>query len=36
MRLYKRHPANVVRLILNRDEPGDDEASNRYTRAAGF
>ena len=34
--LYKKHPANVVRLILNRDEPGDDEASNRYTRAARF
>jgi uncharacterized protein (DUF1015 family) len=34
--LYKRHPANVVRLILNRDEPGDDAASNRYTRAAKF
>ena len=25
--LYKKHPANVVRLILNRDEPGDDEQS---------
>ena len=34
--LYRRHPANVVRLILNRDEPGDDEHSNRYTRAARF
>ena len=34
--LYKKHPANVVRLILNRDEPGDDEHSNRYTRAAQF
>ena len=33
--LYDRHPANVVRLILNRDEPGDDEHDNRYTRAAG-
>jgi len=32
--LYKRHPANVVRLILNRDEPGDDDRSNRYTRAS--
>jgi uncharacterized protein (DUF1015 family) len=32
--LYDKHPANVVRLILNRDEPGDDETSNRYTRAA--
>jgi uncharacterized protein (DUF1015 family) len=34
--LYKKHPANVVRLILNRDEPGDDAQSNRYTRAARF
>ncbi len=34
--LYKRHPCNVVRLILNRREPGDDEANNRYTRAKRF
>lgn len=34
--LYKKHPANVIRLELNRDEPGDDETSNRYTRAARF
>jgi uncharacterized protein (DUF1015 family) len=32
--LYDLHPANVVRLILNKDEPGDDEHDNRYTRAA--
>ncbi len=32
--LYQRHPCNVVRLILNRIEPNDDEASNRYTRSA--
>ena len=30
--LYKRHPANVVRLELNRDEPGDNDANNRYSR----
>ena len=35
-RLYKLHPANFVRLELNRDEPGDSEANNRYTRAAKF
>jgi uncharacterized protein (DUF1015 family) len=35
-RLYKLHPCNVVRLILNRIEPGDDEADNRYTRARRF
>jgi uncharacterized protein (DUF1015 family) len=34
--LYKKHPANVVRLILNRQEPGDDDSTNRYTRAARF
>ena len=34
--LYKKHPANVIRLILNRDEPGDDDESNRYSRAARF
>ncbi|MEX2169710.1 MAG: DUF1015 domain-containing protein [Pirellulales bacterium] len=32
--LYDKHPANVVRLILGRDEPGDEEHENRYTRAA--
>ena len=32
--LYRKHPCNVVRLILNRIEPGDDdESNNRYTRA---
>jgi len=29
-------PYNVVRLILGRDEPGDDERSNKYTRARGL
>lgn len=33
--LYKKHPVNVVRLILNRDEPGDEEDA-RYGRAAKF
>ena len=36
VRLYKQHPANVIRLILNRAEPGDDESNNRYSRAARF
>ena len=22
--LYERHPCNVIRLILNKEEPGDD------------
>ncbi len=35
--LYDRHPNNVVRLVLNKVEPGDDdEVNNRYTRAASF
>ncbi len=34
--LYERHPANVVRLILNRDEPGDVDPDARYARAARF
>jgi uncharacterized protein (DUF1015 family) len=32
--LYARSPHNVIRLILNREEPTDSEADNRYTRAA--
>ena len=31
--LYKAHPANVIRLILNREEPGDP-ADEKYRRAA--
>lgn len=34
--LYNKHPANVVRLILNRQEASDDEQNNRYTRAKRF
>lgn len=34
--LYKKHPCNVVRLILNRIEPADDEVNNRYSRAKKF
>ena len=33
--LYKRHPCNVIRLILNREEPGDAD-DDRYARAADF
>ncbi|MCR9209017.1 MAG: DUF1015 domain-containing protein [bacterium] len=33
--LYKRHPSNVIRVILNREEPGD-EAGETYSRAVGF
>lgn len=31
--LHDRHAHNVVRLILGRDEPGDDDTENRYARA---
>ena len=31
---YERSPENIIRLELGRDEPGDDELANRYTRAA--
>jgi uncharacterized protein (DUF1015 family) len=34
--LYARHPANVVRLELSKDEPDDSERENRYTRAARY
>jgi uncharacterized protein (DUF1015 family) len=34
--LYDNHPHNIIRLELNRPEPGDDEHNNRYTRAAAF
>jgi uncharacterized protein (DUF1015 family) len=32
--LYELSPYNIVRLILNREESGDTQADNRYTRAA--
>src|SRR5262245_4008568 len=34
--LYDRSPNNVIRLILNQEQPGDDERENRYARAARF
>ena len=33
--LYDRHPANVIRIILNRSEAGDD-GDSKYERAAAF
>ncbi|TWU44009.1 hypothetical protein Q31b_15440 [Novipirellula aureliae] len=33
--LYKRHAANVIRIILNRQEPGDS-GDEKYERAAKF
>ena len=31
--LYNKHPNNFVRLILGKQNPGDNEQDNRYTRA---
>ena len=33
---YRRSDYNFVRIILNREEPGDTELHNKYTRAAEF
>jgi uncharacterized protein (DUF1015 family) len=33
-RLHAASPYNVVRLILGREEAGDDDEENKYTRAA--
>jgi uncharacterized protein (DUF1015 family) len=33
-RYYERDPQNIIRLELGREERGDDELDNRYTRAA--
>jgi uncharacterized protein (DUF1015 family) len=32
--LYRTHPHNIVRLILGKDNPGDNARHNKYTRAA--
>jgi uncharacterized protein (DUF1015 family) len=34
--LYDRSPYNVIRLILNKEEPADTATNNRYTRAAAL
>ena len=31
---YARHPNNCIRVILAKEQDGDSDASNRYTRAA--
>ncbi len=35
-RLYQASPYNVIRLELNRAEPGDDPGRDRYARAASI
>ncbi|MDR1385978.1 MAG: DUF1015 domain-containing protein [Planctomycetaceae bacterium] len=32
--LYDQHPNNVIRLILDKIQPTDDQENNRYTRTA--
>lgn len=32
--LYRKSPFNVIRLILDKEKPGDTDADNRYTRSA--
>jgi uncharacterized protein (DUF1015 family) len=34
--LYARHPANVIRLELGQEHPGDGPQDSRYTRARRF
>lgn len=34
--LYKKSPYNIVRIDFGKDEDGDNEEENRYTRASGF
>ncbi len=34
--LYAQNPANIVRLMLNKEQADDDATHNRYTRAADF
>lgn len=33
---YRSHPNNIIRLILGKDFPDDNQSSNKYTRAAEF
>ena len=33
---YQLHPENIIRLILGKDLPGDDQSNNKYTRSAEF
>jgi uncharacterized protein (DUF1015 family) len=35
-RYYRLSPFNVVRLILGKDEPGDDASNDKYTRASSY
>lgn len=34
--LYRRSDCNIVRIILGKDEGGDNDSENKYTRASDF
>ena len=34
--LYQKHPNNIIRLILGKEEAGDNEQESKYTRAADY
>ncbi len=34
--LYMQSPYNIVRIDFGKEEPGDDETKNKYTRARGY
>ncbi|MEK6733432.1 MAG: DUF1015 domain-containing protein, partial [Candidatus Omnitrophota bacterium] len=34
--LYKMSQYNIVRMLLGKDSPGDDENNNKYTRAGKY
>jgi uncharacterized protein (DUF1015 family) len=34
--LYSQSPYNIVRIDFGKEEPGDNEAENKYTRAKGY
>ena len=34
--LYKKSPHNIVRIDLGKEEPGDSEINNKYTRARRY
>ncbi|MEA3485544.1 MAG: DUF1015 domain-containing protein [Candidatus Aerophobetes bacterium] len=33
---YQLHPYNIIRIILGKEYPGDDDKENKYTRAAKY
>ncbi|MFO0794439.1 MAG: DUF1015 domain-containing protein [Candidatus Brocadiaceae bacterium] len=33
---YQKHPNNIIRIDFGKELPGDNEQSNKYTRAAEF